>query len=187
MTTERVTFGLQQCTGDILFHPLIQNFELFHCSATLSKLFVMVKSIDHDNILNQQNGANKCFCWFIAIEVVWQRRPSTKLHIQRGCRNSASNNLPRRLIQGCYIWRFDHVINAVGILRQISCQGALYRAATYLGSFAVTMSLSIFDFSVIMLDLKVFFKFLSFRGQLSLTTRRMTEQRMTLTEHWTLI
>ena len=56
-----------------IFNPVILNSELFHCLATLSKW----KSIGFDNFLNGKSVANMYFYWFTALEVVWQRRPST--------------------------------------------------------------------------------------------------------------
>ena len=63
-----------------VFNPVIQNFELFYCAATLSKL----KRIGLDDFPKWQNGADKYFHGFIALEAVWQRRLSTKLDMRRG-------------------------------------------------------------------------------------------------------
>ena len=54
--------------------PRILNFKLFLCLATLSTLKLLALKIS----LNGKIGANEYFPGFIGLEVVWQRRPSTK-------------------------------------------------------------------------------------------------------------
>ena len=61
-------FFLKAVIGHLLtiLNPVFLNFELFYCSATLSKS----KSIGIDDFLKWQNGANQYFPGFIALEVV---------------------------------------------------------------------------------------------------------------------
>ena len=69
-------------------HPRILNLilhKLFHCSATLKISY------------NGKNGVHEYFHGFIALEVVWQRRPSTKARdaVYGWPQESESNSLPR--------------------------------------------------------------------------------------------
>ena len=71
-----------------IFTPVILNFELFHCSTTLSKLSLMI-------FWNGKNGANEYFPGFVALEVVWQRRPSTKARNVAWLQESHVKQLPK--------------------------------------------------------------------------------------------
>ena len=99
-------------TGHILpiINLVILNFELFHCSATLSKL----KSIGLDNFLKQHKWWEWVFSCsgFIDLEVVWQRRPSTKAwhaawpwesHVKQSAK--APKLCDKQTSQPLWIWR----------------------------------------------------------------------------------